>query len=51
MSNIMEDEILNIIAEQISLGYYSGTFSVRDDEKETYIDVNWDLNVNTYEEE
>lgn len=47
----MEDEILQVISEQISQGYYSGTFCILNDNTEKYVDVNWSLEVNTYEDE
>ena len=49
MKDYMEDEVLEIIAEQIKLGYYSGMFDVLDDNTDKYITVNWDLNVESYE--
>ena len=45
----MEDEILYAISEQVAGGYYSGMFDILNDETGKYITVNWDLNVDTYE--
>ena len=41
----LENEAMEIIAEQVNAGYYSGMFDLLDDETGEYHSVNWSLEV------
>ena len=41
-----ENEVMELIAQQVSDGYYSGMFDLYEDETDCYIPVDWELKVN-----
>lgn len=45
----LENEAMEIIAEHISNGYYSGMFDLLDDESGKYHTVEWSLNLDITE--